>query len=122
MKYNIHINVEICVNVKSSTYLFKNIYKEYDCVDIKLQRSVQEGAGAAQETLEWNEIKAHLAVRYVGAPEAAWRLSEFSLHDKSHAIIRLAVHLSNHQPVYFAEGNEQQTLERATTKDTTFTA
>ncbi|CAF4711473.1 unnamed protein product, partial [Rotaria sp. Silwood2] len=87
MKYNAHINVEICATVK--------------------KRPIQQGAAAAQETLEWDEMKAHLDARYVSAPEAAWRLFEFLLHDKSHAIIRLAVHLPNQQPVYFAEGNEE---------------
>ncbi|CAF4263393.1 unnamed protein product [Rotaria sordida] len=56
------------------------------------------------------------------APEAAWRLFEFPLHDKSRVVIRLAVHLPNQQPVYFAEGNEREALERAATKDTTLTA
>ncbi|CAF0898016.1 unnamed protein product [Rotaria sordida] len=94
----------------------------HDCANIKLQRPVQEGAAADQGTLEWDEIKAHLDARYVSAPEAAWRLFEFPLHDKSHAIVRLAVHLPNQQPVYFAEGNERQALERAAMKDTTLTA
>ncbi|CAF3519677.1 unnamed protein product [Rotaria sp. Silwood1] len=122
MKYNAHINVEICATVKSIKYLFKYIYKGHDCANIKLQRPVQEGAAVAQATLEWDEIKAHLDARYVSAPEAAWRLFEFPLHDKSHTIIRLAVHLPNQQPVYFAEGNERQAVERAATKDTTLTA
>ncbi|CAF1225804.1 unnamed protein product, partial [Rotaria sordida] len=56
----------------------------HDCANIKLQRSIQEGAAAAQETLELDEIKAHLDTRYVSTPEAAWRLFEFALHDKSH--------------------------------------
>ncbi|CAF4809532.1 unnamed protein product, partial [Rotaria sp. Silwood1] len=73
-------------------------------------------------TLEWDEIKAHLNARYVSAPEAAWRLFEFPLHDKSHAIIRLAIHLPNQQPVYFAEGNERQALEKAASRDTTLIA
>ncbi|CAF0897947.1 unnamed protein product [Rotaria sordida] len=122
MKYNAHINVEICATVKSIKHLFKYIYKGHDCANIKLQRPVQEGAAAAQGTLEWDKIKAHLDARYVSAPEAAWRLFEFPLHDKSHAIIRLAVHLPNQQPVYFAEGNERQALKRAAMKDTTLTA
>ncbi|CAF5002532.1 unnamed protein product [Rotaria sp. Silwood1] len=122
MKYNAHINVEICATVKSIKYLFKYIHKGHDCANIKLQRPIQEGAAAAQETLEWDEIKAHLDARYVSAPEAAWRLFEFPLHDKSHAIIRLAVHLPNQQPIYFAEGKERQALERAASKDTTLTA
>ncbi|CAF1613761.1 unnamed protein product [Adineta ricciae] len=123
MKYNAHINVEVCATVKSIKYLFKYIYKGHDCANIKLQRPVQEDASVSAEvTLEWDEIKTHLNARYVSAPEAAWRLFEFPLHDKSHAIIRLAVHLPNQQPVYFAEGNEQRALEIATTKDTTLTA
>ncbi|CAF1287411.1 unnamed protein product [Rotaria sordida] len=122
MKYNAHINVEICATVKSIKYLFKYIFKEHDCTNIKLQRPVQEGAAAAQGTLEWDEIKEHLDARYVSAPVAAWRLFEFPLHDKSHAIIRLAIHLLNQQPIYFTEGNERQALERAAMKDTTLTA
>ncbi|CAF4691815.1 unnamed protein product [Rotaria sp. Silwood1] len=122
MKYNAHINVEICATVKSIKYLFKYIYKGHDCANIKLQRQIQEGAAAAQETLEWDEIKAHLDARYVSAPEAAWRLFEFPLHDKSHAIIRLAVHLPNQQPIYFAEEKKRQALGRAASKDTTLTA
>ncbi|CAF4101599.1 unnamed protein product [Rotaria sordida] len=64
MKYNAHINVEICATVKSIKYLFKYIFKEHDCTNIKLQRPVQEGAAAAQGTLEWDEIKEHLDARY----------------------------------------------------------
>jgi hypothetical protein len=63
--------------------------------------------------LEWDEIKTHLNARYVSAPKASWRLFEFPLHDKSHSIVRLAVHLPNMQPVYFAEVNEQNALEKA---------
>ena len=58
----------------------------------------------------------------MSAPEAVWRLFEFPLHDKSHSIIRLAVHLPNMQSVYFSEGNELDTLDRASTKDTTLTS
>ncbi|CAF3519622.1 unnamed protein product, partial [Rotaria sp. Silwood1] len=122
MKYSAHINVESCATVKSIKYLFTYIYKGHDCANIKLQRPIQEGAAAAQGTLEWDEIKAHLDARYVSVPAAVWRLFEFPLHDKSYAIIRLAIHLPNQQPVYFAEGNERQALERAAMKDTTLTA
>ncbi|CAF2830537.1 unnamed protein product [Rotaria sp. Silwood2] len=122
MKYNAHIKVEICATVENIKYLFKYIYKEHDCANIKLERSIQEGADIAQETLECDEIEAHLYARYVSAPESAWRLFEFPLHDKSHAIIRLAVHLSNQKPVYFAEGKERQVLEKAASRDTTLIA
>ncbi|CAF4771097.1 unnamed protein product, partial [Rotaria sp. Silwood2] len=122
MKYNAHINVENCATVKSIKYLFKYVSKGHDCANIKLQRPVQEGAAAAQETFEWDEIKTHFDARYMSVPEATWKLFEFPSHDKSHAVIRLAVHLPNQRPVYFAEGKERQALERAVTKDTTLTA
>jgi len=121
MKYNAHINVEICATVKSIKSLFKYIYKGHDCANIKLERPVREGA-TAQGTLELDEIKADLDARYMSAPEAVWKLSEFPLHDKSHAIIRLAIHLPYQQLVYFPKGNERQALERAASKDTTLTA
>ncbi len=121
MKYDAHINVEVCATVKSIKYLFKYVYKGHDCANIKLERPVPEKM-ALSKTLEWDEIKAHLDARYVSAPEAVWRLFEFPLHEKSHSIIRLAIHLPNMQPIYFAEGNELEALDRAAEKDTTLTA
>jgi hypothetical protein len=121
MKYNAHINVEVCATVKSIKYLFKYVYKGHDCAKLRLVRPIQQDVSTAK-TLEWDEIKTYLDARYVSAPEASWRLFEFPLHDKSHSIIRLAVHLPNLQPVYFSEGNEQNALQRAATKDTTLTA
>ncbi|CAF1425811.1 unnamed protein product [Rotaria magnacalcarata] len=121
MKYDAHINAEVCATVKSIKYLFKYVYKAHDCVSIKLELPVKDGATFVK-TLERDEIKAHLDARYVSAPEAVWRLVEFPLHDKSHSIIRLAIHLPNMQPVYFAEGNVLEALDRATEKDTTLIA
>ena len=60
--------------------------------------------------------------RYVSAPEAFWRLSEYSMHEQSHTIIRLSIHLPNQQPVYFQKGQEQEALERSTHGDTQLTA
>ncbi|GBN99531.1 hypothetical protein AVEN_74742-1 [Araneus ventricosus] len=37
--------------------------------------------------------------RYVSAPEAMWRLNEFNLSDKSHTVVRLAVHLPDQQAI-----------------------
>ena len=60
--------------------------------------------------------------RYVSAPEAFWRLSEYNMHEQSHTVIRLPVHLLDQQPVYFQEGNEKEALERSTHGDTQLTA
>lgn len=40
LKYNAHINVEICSNFKSYKYIFKYAYKGYDCTT--LERNLDE--------------------------------------------------------------------------------
>ena len=121
MKHDAHVNVEVCATVKSIKYLFKYVYKGHDCANVNLGRSVPDEV-TSSKALECDEIKAHLDARYVSAPEAVWRLLEFPLHDKSHSIVRLAVHLQNMRLVYFSEGDELDALDRAATKDTTLTA
>ncbi|XP_065661740.1 uncharacterized protein LOC136084776 [Hydra vulgaris] len=56
------------------------------------------------------------------APEALWRIFEYSLSDMSHNIIRLQVHLPDNQMIYFVEGEEQAALDRAAQRDTHLTA
>ena len=60
--------------------------------------------------------------RFISAPEAYWCLAEYKMHDKSHCIVRLALHLPNQQPVYFREGNHEAATESAAEKDTMLTA
>ena len=57
----------------------------------------------------------YLDARYVSAPEALWRLSEYELHKKSHTIYRLPVHLPDLQSVYFQSGREEEALDRNNT-------
>jgi hypothetical protein len=54
LKYNCHINVEVCASIKSVKYLFKYVYKGHDCADIEI---VESGL------LEHNEIKQHMDSR-----------------------------------------------------------
>ena len=42
MKYDAHVNVEVCATVKSIKYLFKYVYKGHDCVNVNLERSVPD--------------------------------------------------------------------------------
>ena len=57
----------------------------------------------------------YLYARYVSAPEALWRLSEYKLHKKWHTIYSLPLHLPDLQNVYFLSGWEEEALGRNTT-------
>lgn len=113
-KYNAHINVEVCSSIKSVKYIFKYVYKGHDAARIVLEQS-------GDATLIWDEVKSFLNTRYVSAPEGIWRLFEKKMHDKSHSIIRLPVHLENLQPIYFAETEEREALEKAARRNTMLT-
>jgi PIF1-like helicase len=52
---------------------------------------------------ENDEIKTHVAGRYLSPPEAAWHIYKFRSHEEYPAVTRLAVHLPDEQPVYFDE-------------------
>ncbi|GBN56354.1 hypothetical protein AVEN_158031-1 [Araneus ventricosus] len=54
-KFNAHINVEVCVSVKSVKYLYKYVYKGHDAASVKIQK---EGA------LDHDEILSFVEGRY----------------------------------------------------------
>lgn len=103
LKYNAHINVEVCTSLKTIKYIYKYIYKGFDCANCKL--SYIDG----QQVYVHDEINA----RYVSAPKTFWRLSTFKIHDRSHGVITLPVHLAQQQTVYFEEGNEEEATAAA---------
>lgn len=109
-KYDCHINVEICSSVKAVKYLYKYITK-----------GVDRGAAVIEEDDNQqnnDEIQNYIDCRYVCAPEACWRIFEFPLHQNSHTIIRLPVHVENGHLVLFNEdenlpdviGRDQNTM------------
>ncbi|GBM57791.1 hypothetical protein AVEN_90955-1 [Araneus ventricosus] len=59
--------------------------------------------------------------RYVSAPEAKWLLNESNLSEKSHTVVRLAVHLPDQQAIVYQDGQEEEAIARAATRQTTLT-
>lgn len=110
LKYNCHINVEVCASIKSVKYLYKYAYKGHDCASIELQ------------TNKSDELKKHVDTRYVSPPEAAWRIFKFSMHEQTHSINVLAVHLPDQQNVNFQPENIESAIERAGNKESTLMA
>ena len=105
-----HINLEACTTIRSVKYLYKYCYKGHDCANLELTDS------------EHNEVKRFIDARYVSAPEAYWRLSENKMHNHSHTIVRLALHLPEHQAVFFTPGRHEEAAEASARKDTSLTA
>ncbi|GBO19511.1 hypothetical protein AVEN_207727-1 [Araneus ventricosus] len=108
-KFNAPINVEAYASIKSVKYLYQYVYKGHDAPSIRFEN---------ENTLDHDEILYFLDGRYVSAPEAMWRLNEFNLSEKSHTVVRLAVHLSDQQAIVYQDGQE----EEADTRQTTLTA
>ena len=119
VKYNCHINVEVCTSLGAIKYLFKYIYKGPDQLRAELRRSAasaSDGAPVAQPVTRRpvDEVAQYLDGRYVGPPEAVWRLNAFDLYNKSHTVVRLDLHLPNLQRVVHdgTANGAQQALER----------
>lgn len=115
LKYDAHINVEACTSIKSIKYVYKYIYKGYDAANVVVR-------SASEDEFVHDELSLHVDARYVTAPEAMWRLLENKMHDRSHAIIRLALHLPLRQQIYFNAGEERVAVEQAENRDTMLTA
>ncbi|XP_076032957.1 uncharacterized protein LOC143020425 [Oratosquilla oratoria] len=116
-KYGAHINVEVCISVKSVKYLFKYVYKGHDCAMMEMNVNNNQ-----TNENEYNEIKQYISCRYVSPPEAFWRLSEYKMYGQSHTVYRLALHLPDQQQVYYKPGEQRQAAARAEGQDTQLTA
>jgi hypothetical protein len=108
--FNAHINVEYCNSVKAIKYICKYVNKGSDMAVFGLQPKIKD----------FDEIVQYQAGRYISSNEAVWRILSFPIHERSPAVVHLAVHLQNGQRVYFTETNVQQRVLNP--PDTTLTA
>jgi len=97
-----HLNVEVCTSIRSVKYLYKYVLKGPDRACIEQVR---------------DEVSEFVEGRYVGSPEAAWRLFEFPIHGKSHVVERLPVHDDLSKPVHFEEKKEWEAFQKAIRED-----
>ena len=127
LKYDAHINVEICSSIQAVKYLYKYVYKGHDKIMVNLRNEEEQRNVALQQELEHapriiDEISQYLDARYVGAPEAIWRLLSFKMGNVHPSVVRLAVHLKNNQVITYAEGQENMMVLPGVAKDTTLMA
>jgi hypothetical protein len=98
-KYDAHINVEVCNNIRVVKYLFKYVYKGHGHAIVEISR--QSDNATEGNVVKANEIKKYLDCRYVFASEATWRIFKFGVHEWFLAVERLQCHLPNQQMVLF---------------------
>lgn len=72
-------------------YLYKYIFKGHDAITIK--------PTIKNTIVDHDEIHDYIEARYIEPVEASWRILDKKLQDKSHAIVRLPVHLPNEQNI-----------------------
>ena len=95
-----HINVELCANTRSISYLYKYLYKPPETTSYVII-----------DTAETNEIENYKRGRYVSANEAAWRLLGFHTHHREPAVKTISVHLPGRELIAFTPGLEQRATE-----------
>ena len=108
--FNAHINVELCMSIKSIQYVLKYVNKGCDMAVLGVQGNDSSG----------DEITMFQTGRYVSASEACWRIFDFPVHARHPAVIPLAVHLENGQRVFFTEENARARIQEP--PQTTLTA
>ncbi|CAF1646682.1 unnamed protein product, partial [Rotaria magnacalcarata] len=119
LKYNAHINVELCSTVKAIKYINKYITKGYDCARIGVQVNANDNV---EKVVDYDEIKQYLNCRYISSQEAAWHLQDFPIHGQSHNVVMLSVHLKDGQSIFFEENQAENALRRESVACTTLTA
>lgn len=108
--FDAHINVEWCNTTRAIKYLFKYICKGPDRTTMIITDD------------QMDEVKSYLDCRYISACEAAWRIFEFEIQERSLAVIRLPVHLEGEQAVVIRDNdNLNFIINREDVNDTMLT-
>jgi len=86
LKYEAHINTEICVSPTAAKYLFKYVTK---------------GPDRTMATIAYNEVEDFWNYRSIGASELCWRLLQFDITQRYPAVMALQIHLLGEEYVIF---------------------
>lgn len=123
VKYNAHINVELCKQSRCIKYLFKYMCKGEDRATFSIEENVSVDKVSGDVTVvPVNELHNFLSCLYVGGCEACWRIFKFDIQYRRPSVERLNFHLPNEEPVVFGEDeNVQSVLNRRNLRKTMLT-
>ena len=108
LRYNCHINVEVCMSPMAAKYLFKYVTKGVDRAMVRTE--IVEDTEKVEE--EKNEIKEYIDMRSIGSSEACWHIFNMNVAKNTPAVFVMRVHMEEEQHIVFDIGNEQQVLEK----------
>ncbi|XP_073151982.1 uncharacterized protein [Henckelia pumila] len=91
LKFDCHINVEVCGWIKCVKYIYKYIHKGPDRVALELRNGNN-----------YDEIQQFVDGRWICAPEALWRNFFFEFSRMYPSVFRLQIHLPNQQLIRFS--------------------
>ena len=110
LKFNCHMNVELCCTIKSVNYVYKYVYKGQTGVTIshfidengnEIPDNVPRPLGS---TACVDEIQNFVNGRSVCVSEAIWHLMGFEMQSQHPHVEILSLHLPDHQQVLISEG------------------
>lgn len=112
LRFQCHINVEICNNSRSLKYLFKYCLIGHDNATMLLKKNSAASENQRTTGTEkiYDEVKHYLDGRYVCAFEAAWRLFGFDIHSHWPSGDGLPVHLPGENYVTFKDGENLENV------------
>ena len=113
LRFNCHINMDICTSPTGAKYLYKYAYKGEDRAMVR--------AEIGDDGVSRDEISDFEDMRSVGSSEAAWQILNFNITKKHPAVYALRCHLEDENQVVFdAETNETSIEQQRTTELTGF--
>ena len=118
LKYNAHINIEICNSIMAVKYLYKYVFKGHDKISVALRENetvtniqgLSEEQRRARNAIHINEVEQFVESRYVSTCEALWRINSFSMSAIDPNVVRLGIHLPNQQVITYLPGQEELAL------------
>ena len=113
VKYQCHMNIEICCHAQSIKYLFKYCLKGHDTATVEITgRRRRPQKQATDQPID--EIQAYFDGRYVCGAEAAYRIFGFPIHHRTLSVERLPFHLPGQKNCTFHAG---ESLERVVERE-----
>ncbi|XP_074375245.1 uncharacterized protein LOC141717019 [Apium graveolens] len=108
VKYQCHINVEICCHARSLKYLFKYCLKGHDRATVEIRGGKRRSDNGENIDAGEDEIQSFFYGRYICAAEAAYRIFGFNIHYIFVPVLRLSFHLPGNKYCTFRSNEPLQ--------------